>query len=128
MDCYCDLPIPIPICTALHSFYIEKSLPSYFLLIRVLYKALFSKFLNVSLLYHFSYEVFDLPSFCSSEFVGICSSYFSSEACALFTIACTLITFWSSVSQFHIRSTITIFFSILHPQHNTSQVKLAFTL
>ena len=70
MDCYCDLPIPIPICTTLFSFYTKKSLPSYFLHIQVL----FSKFLNVSLSHHFSCKVFGPPSFCSSEFIGICSS------------------------------------------------------
>ena len=129
MDCYCDLPIPIPIYTTLFSFYTKKSLPSYFLHIKVLYKALFSKFLN-------GFVPLNLPSLWSSQFLLFrvhrdlfLSITFPSKACTLFTIICTLIvTVWSSVSPFHIRSTITIFFSILHPQHNTSQVKLAFTL
>ena len=54
MDCYIDLPIPIPICTSPNSSAPRSHFLSNFLHIKVLYKALFLKFLSFSLVHHFS--------------------------------------------------------------------------
>ena len=54
MDCYIDLPIPIPICTSPNSFAPRRHFLPNFLHIKVLYKALPLKFLSLSLFHHFS--------------------------------------------------------------------------